>query len=294
MNKLLPLIICFFITGYTHAANDRAFAWQVISDNATVYLLGSIHFADKSFYPLRQEIEDAFARSDNLVVELDVNKIDADAYNRLLSQKGLYKDGTTVRDVISEKTWQRLQQHLDQLNIDYETIKHYRPGMLVLTLSSMQAMQMGFDPQLGVDAHFLHEAMTSSKNIIALETLEQQFNLFLDIPDGELLLKETLYSLEESETMMADMVRYWKQGDEAGMSKLLFEEAVADYPTFDKLYDSLLYERNRRMVSSIDAMLRQKTAQKMHYFVVVGSGHLIGQKGIVNLLKKSGYEVTRF
>ena len=206
MKKSLLSIICFFIFTYAHAANDKAFFWQVSSDAATVYLLGSIHFADKSFYPLRQEIKNAFSRAENLVVELDVNNIDADVYNRLLSQKGSYKDGKTIKDVISEKTWLQLQKRLDQLNINYDAIKKYRPGVLVLTLTAMQVMQMGLDPQLGIDIHFLLEATRQSKNIIELETMEQQINLFLNIPDAELLLKESLYSLDESELMMADMV----------------------------------------------------------------------------------------
>ena len=293
MKKLLLSIICFFVFAYAHAANDKAFFWQVTSDTATVYLLGSIHFADKSFYPLRQEIENAFSRCEYLVVELDVNKVDAEIYNSLLSQKGVYKDGKTIKDVISNETWLQLQKRLDQLNINYDVIKNYRPGVLVLTLTAMQVMHMGFDPQLGIDVHFLLEATRQAKNIIELETLEQQINLFLNIPDGELLLKESLYSLDESELMMANMVSYWKYGDETQMNKLLFEDAIEDYPVFSEIYDRLFYERNEQMTLKIDAMLKQKAAGKTFYFVVVGAGHLIGEKGIVNSLKEKGYDVKR-
>ena len=293
MKKLLLSIICFFVFAYAHAANDKAFFWQVTSDTATVYLLGSIHFADKSFYPLRQEIENAFSRCEYLVVELDVNKVDAEIYNSLLSQKGVYKDGKTIKDVISNETWLQLQKRLDQLNINYDVIKNYRPGVLVLTLTAMQVMHMGFDPQLGIDVHFLLEATRQAKNIIELETLEQQINLFLNIPDGELLLKESLYSLDESELMMANMVSYWKYGDETQMNKLLFEDAIEDYPAFSEIYDRLFYERNEQMTLKIDAMLKQKAAGKTFYFVVVGAGHLIGEQGIVNALKEKGYDVKR-
>ncbi len=294
MKKILLITLSFFVFTYAHAANDKAFVWEVNSDTATVYLAGSIHFADKSFYPLRQEIEDAFTRSEYLAVELDVNKIDPDAYNRLLSQKGVYKDGKTIKDVISAETWSQLQQRLNSLGINYDSIKNYKPGVLVLTLSAMQIMQMGFDPQLGIDVHFLLKAAQQSKKIIELESMEQQINLFLNIPDGELLLKESLYSLDESELIMADIVRYWKQGDESLMKKLLFEDAVEDYPAFSEIYDSLFYDRNKQMTSKIETMLKQKSAEKTYYFVVVGSGHLIGEQGIVNALRKNGYEVTRF
>ena len=289
--KKYYLLFLFFVSATVYAENDKAFFWQVKSDRATVYLMGSIHFADKSFYPLRKEIEDVFKKSDVLVVELDINNIDHNAYNRLLVEKGIYKDGSTIKDVISEKTWLQLEQRLEQLNISYDDIKNYKPGILVLTLSAMQVMQMGFDPELGIDVYFLNKAVSgfSAKQIIELETLSQQVDLFLNIPNGDLLLKESLYSLDESELMMADMVRYWKAGDEKKMNKLLFEDALNKYPAFTKIYDSLIYQRNHQMVSKIDEMLKQQGS----YFVVVGSGHVIGEKGIVNVLKEKGYEVER-
>lgn len=294
MKQLRWVILFFIVTGFAHAANDRTFAWQVTSGTANVYLLGSIHFADSSFYPLRKEIEDAFNAADTLVVELDINSIGAADYNSLLLQKGVYSDGTTIRDVISEQTWLELQQHLKQLNINYDALKSYRPGMLVLTLSSLQATHMGLDPQLGIDIHFMQQAKQQAKSVVALETLEQQFDLFLDVPDGDLLLKESLYMLDESGHMMTDLAFYWKQGDEGQMSRLLFEDAVKDYPAFSKIYDRLIYDRNRQMAVKIDAMLKQKAPGKASYFIVVGTGHLIGEQGIVNLLREKGYDVRRF
>ena len=78
MEKLFFIALSFFVLTLAQAENDRAFFWKVSTveggqDAATVYLMGSIHFADKSFYPLRKEIEQAFDQSDYLVVELDVN-----------------------------------------------------------------------------------------------------------------------------------------------------------------------------------------------------------------------------
>ncbi|MCK4674928.1 MAG: TraB/GumN family protein, partial [Gammaproteobacteria bacterium] len=253
MKKLFLSILCFFIFSYAHAANDKAFFWQVSSDATTVYLLGSIHFADKSFYPLRQEIEDAFNRSKYLVVELDTSQIDSDTYNQLVSQKGTYKKGKTIKDVVSKETWLRLRQQLQQLNIDYDNVKNLKPGMLVLTLSAIQAVQMGLNPQLGIDNHFLLKAVESpGKQIIELETLQQQISLFLNIPNAELLLQESLYSLDEAEMLMSELVRYWKQGDELKMNKLLFEDAIVQYPAFAEIYDRLFYQRNQQMTEKID------------------------------------------
>ena len=300
MRKGLLLALCFFFCSYASAENDRAFFWQVTSGQpgsaqATVYLMGSIHFADQSFYPLRADIEQAFDRSDYLAVELDVNSLDHDAYNRLISRKGLYPDGKSIKDAVSDETWQQLRERLRQLNVPYDSVKNYKPGVLVLTMTAIQIMQMGLDPQLGIDVYFLTKAaaLQPAKQVIELETMEQQLNLFIDIPDGNLLLKESLYSMAESESMMSEMVSYWKKGDDNAMDKLLFEDSLNDYPAFSAIYDSLFYARNRKMVSKIEQMLKQDGAAGKGYFVVVGSGHLIGKKGIVNALREKGYKIKR-
>jgi len=295
-------------SGAVYAENDKAFFWQInsgsASDETTVYLMGSIHFADNSFYPLRKEIEQAFDRSDYLAVELDINEADHAAYNNILAERGVFEGSKTIKDVIADDTWMQLRQRLSYLNVSYDAVKKYKPGIMVLTLSGLQVMKLGFDPELGIDAYFLAKAKQPNtksgskktiakkiigKNIIELESLEQQINLFLDIPDGDLLLKESLYSLDESQMLMAEIVRYWKTGDEKLMSKLLFEDALTDYPAFSDIYDKLFYDRNQQMTSKIIDMLESKGT----YFVVVGSGHLVGEKGVVNLLREKGYDAER-
>ena len=290
MKKLLIFVLSFFVVISAHSADDKAFIWEVSSDLNKVYLMGSIHFADDSFYPLRKEIDDAFERSKYLVVELDVNKINHEIYNKILLEKGSFRNGDTIEDVLSEDVWLKLRERLQTLNVDYDAVKYFKPGILVLTISAIQVSQMGFDAALGIDVYFLRKAeQQADKQIVELETLQQQLDLFINVPDGELLLKESLYSLEESDSFMADMMGLWKQGDEVKMNKLLFEDALDEYPAFSEIYDSLFYERNKQMTAKIDQMLKRGE----DYFVVVGSGHLIGDKGIVNALKEKGYTVKR-
>ena len=284
--SLFAVILCVSFNAF--AANDKAFLWEVENEAATVYLMGSIHFADSSFYPLREDIEKAFQHSRHLVVELDVNKIDANAYNRALAEKGTYTDGKTIRDHVSEETWLQLKQYLQRLNISYDAVKNYKPGVLVLILTAMQVIQLGFEPQYGIDVYFLDKAK-EVKNIIELETLEQQLKLFLDITDGELLLKESLYSLAQAESMMADIVNLWKQGDAKQMNKMLFEDALMDHPGFGEIYEQIFHSRNKAMTEKIEGMLKTDSI----YFVVVGSGHLVGDKGIVKVLRNKGYAVER-
>jgi hypothetical protein len=72
------------------------------------------------------------------------------------------------------------------------------------------------------------------------------------------------------------------------MESIISDAAAQDgsiAPLFRKLFD----ERNIKMTSKIQGYLNSGGT----YFVIVGSGHLIGERGVVELLKAKGYEVEQ-
>ena len=290
MQTLLKKLAIFLLSlTSVHAYNDRGLFWQVKSDNATVYLLGSIHYADESFYPLREEIERAFFSSDHLVVEINIDEQKAMRYRELIRQKGSYQGDRTIRDEISEETYRQLEYRLNRLGMPMHMVHKQKPGVLVLTLTAVQVMNMGLMPDLGIDAYFLRSASKINKNIIELETVDEQLDVFLNITDGDLLLREALFSLNEADMLMMDMIFCWKKGDEACLEGILFEDALSSYPSFVSIYDILFFKRNEDMANDIKTFLGSEGT----YFVVIGAGHLVGDKGIPKLLKKSGYKVRR-
>jgi len=59
---------------YESGRYSKGAFWKVSDENNTVYLLGSIHIADATLYPLSKEILNAYEKSDVLVVEADISK----------------------------------------------------------------------------------------------------------------------------------------------------------------------------------------------------------------------------
>lgn len=288
MIRKLLFLFCLCFSAQLIASEDRALFWQVESGDATVYLLGSIHYADKSFYPLRSEIENAFESSDVLVVEVEMDAASMSSYNDMMASKGTYPGDETIKDHVSGETYEALKARLKELGIPFEMVKKQKPGMLVLTLTAVNAMRLGLDPELGIDPYFISRAK-GKKKIIALETMEDQLGIFLDLPDGDLVLSESLHSIDESEELLKEVVAEWKRGDEKKLHKLLLEDALDEYPEFSSIYDRLIYQRNVTMAVSIEGYLKTKETS----FVVVGAGHFLGEKGIVRLLENSGYRVKR-
>jgi len=282
------ILFCLILLTNATASEDRAFFWQVKSGTATVYLLGSIHFADESFYPLRKKIEQAFEESDTLVVEIDMSAVDQRRYQRIISSKGTYEGNDTIKNHISADTYQQLKQNLRRLDMPLEEVEMYRPGIIVLMMTAADVTKMGYSPEMGIDVHFVNSAI-NRKKILSLETLEEQIDALLSISDEDLLLQEYFSSLSESKQLMTKTVEIWKRGDAEAMSALLFEDAIEKYPSFVSLYENLFFKRNDKMTEKIRTYLEKGGT----YFVVAGAGHLVGSSGIVKQLEQAGYRIKR-
>jgi uncharacterized protein YbaP (TraB family) len=103
------------------------------------------------------------------------------------------------------------------------------------------------------------------------------------------LLRLTLKDLQTTAREVDQAVRAWKSGDTKGMEAVM-TKSFQDDPKSAPLHEKLIVERNRKMVSTVEDYLKRKGA----YFVVVGAGHLTGEKGIIAELRKKGYPVEQF
>jgi hypothetical protein len=289
MKQLLCLLVLLLACS-VHAAQDRGLVWKLESATATVVLLGSIHYADESFYPLRADIEQAFEQADTLVVEVKMDEAAGHELRKLTHREGLYRGRETIRDHISDDTYTKLRAQLQQLEIPYAMVERQKPGILMLTLTSVQLMKQGFMPDRGIDAYFTRRAIDQGKHVLELESLAQQFDLILNLDAGELLLQETLTSFDEIDSTMQALVAGWKQGDEHQLNAVLFENMLQLYPSYANVYEALFYKRNIGMSASIEQYLKTSG----NYFVVIGAGHLVGDKSIISLLTSKGYRANRF
>ena len=76
----LGFIFVVFVLGLLGCSRHPAFydegsnlLWKISDNNSSVWILGSIHYADSSFYPLSKVIEQAFQESETLAVEMDIS-----------------------------------------------------------------------------------------------------------------------------------------------------------------------------------------------------------------------------
>ena len=269
----------------------KSLLYKVTSASSTVYILGSIHLARAEIYPLKNVIEEAYDKSDVLVVELDAESQSSARYlQSAMERLGTYPKGKTLRSELSESTYTALKSYTDKAGLPLKAMEKMRPWTVMLQLSMAEMLRLGYSPELGIDKYFLDRAKQERKCISALETIQEQMELLSrdDRAYQEKLLQYTLSSISEMEPMLDKLSSSWKNGDAKAMEKM-FLLSIRDDKSLKDIYDDLITKRNYRMTQKIESYLKTER----DYFVIVGAGHVIGKDGIVDLLKKRGYKVIQ-
>jgi len=266
--------------------------YKVISPSSTVYILGSIHLAKPELYPLPKAITSAYEESETLVLELDPSSAESMAtIQKTMMISGIYPPGKSLSTQLKPRTYKELKTYMSKINMDLGAMEQMRPWVVMLQLSIMEMMRLGYSPELGIDQHFLNMAKADHKPVIELETAAQQMALLSkdDKNFQDNLLYYTLKDMHELEPMLDEMFISWKNGDAEAFDKMM-SKSIKDDPSLIEIYDEIITKRNFSMTKRIKGFLKSTKT----YFVVVGSGHVVGDEGIVSLLRKSGYTVIQY
>ncbi|MEQ6354851.1 TraB/GumN family protein [Lysinibacillus sp. M3] len=274
----------------------KGVAWVVEDEDTTVYLLGSIHLGTPDLYPFDQKLVKAFDKADALLVEaniLDTKGLD------YYAKKAMYSDGTTLKDAVAPETYAKLEKVAKLYNLPMEQLTLQKPWTLSSTLAMLSTdNSFGMTPQEmamhGIDMYFLLNADLQKKPVIELEGMKAQVDMFDALsPEAQeqslvAVLDSIINPSEENQSkVLQEWFTSWKQGnvEEFAKSFQSMEGGTSEYN------EMLFGVRDEQMAKKIMNVLEEK---KGTYFVVVGSGHFLGEKSIRYHLEKDGYKVKPF
>ena len=256
---------------------------------AAFFLLGSVHLGDRRMLDLGDAVDEAFAASDELVVEIDLSRVQAREALELSQRYALLPPPKTVQDVVSEETWRALTDYLESRGLAREPFVGMKPWFLSFSIVQVELGRAGYQTDLGVDRLFIEDA-ASQKPIVALETVASQLAVLDAISPEvqELMLSDTLSRADSLAGETDQLVEAWSRGDEQRIHDLVFQD-LERTPELDGFYESVFFERNRQMAARLLELAKDGRMR----FVVLGAGHMVGEEGIPALLARSGYEVRR-
>ncbi len=263
----------------------KTFMWRVERDGTTVYLLGSIHAMKEDAYPLPAVIEEAFDSVDAVVFEIDMDEMGSAALEMLAA--GSLEASTTLEEVVGAATWADFSRRMRSAGFDPGVMQRFKPWMAALTLVAFEITKAGYNPSAGLDTYLWGRAGETGKQRLALETVAFQVGLFADMTPEQSLafLSYTLADLETMIPLLDEISAGWQTGNVASVE----EDLLDGFEEYPDLYRQMVTDRNRAWLQPIEELL----AGDRDVMVVVGSMHLVGEEGLVSLLREKGYVVTQ-
>ncbi len=268
-------------------ADPEYLAYRLKGENNTIYVAGSIHVGQPDFFPFTDEIEDAFESSDYLVVEVDLTTEENMNNAANIMEFAQLENGQTLDQVLSEELYLKLSETFADFGMPIENFNSFEPWFISILLPAFKITSLGYLEEFGVDKYFMNKAL-GNKEILELETFMDQIDLFRDM-DSEANLINTILTLPGTETMLKELVKAWKMGDEEKLNMLMHDEYKSEIFDTSDFYAKMFTERNIEMTEKIGKFLDDDK----DYFIVVGAGHLVGDDGIISLLEKDGFKAEK-
>lgn len=285
------VLLALLAAGCARAEPPVPLLWKVSDADNHLYLLGSFHLLQPEDYPLDPRIDAAFEDAERLVFELPPDEMAGGGLGQLMIDAARRGDGRRLQDELPPATWERLGDWAERRGHDLGRLQGFEAWYVSLLVSITEMQALGLDPSLGLDRHFGRRASTSGKPAEGLETGAMQIVLFdgMDAAQQLQALQEALQSPEEVERRVRELHAHWRAGDGEGLHAGTGARIREQYPA---LYERVNTERNRAWLPRLQVLLDEGGPDE-DALVVVGALHLLGEDGLVELLRAEGYTVER-
>ena len=281
---LLGLALAIWASSWADAESS---VWKVQKGDSVLYLGGTCHMLRASDYPLPPEYDRAYQAADTLVFETDIGQLQEPAMQQKLLAEAKYADGTTLDKHLSASTFDALSAYCASNRIPLQSFLQYKPSVLMVSLALVELMKLGVT-QKGVDLFFYERAKKDHKTTEGLETVDEQIRYIVSMSVGH-EDEFVVYSLEDMKSVKQQfdtVSAAWRRGDAKTLDELMVAELKTQWP---ELYRNVIVGRNKKWLPQIDRFQETPGTE----FILVGVGHLIGPDGVLEALKKKGYQVDK-
>ena len=249
------------------------------------HVLGSVHLGRPSTVQLPAAVEQAFARSQELVLEVAPEELAPERQVAQVERYARIAPPGSLRDRLSSDAFAALSRYFELRGESLEPYLRFEPWFLALQIDVREAERSGLDPEYGIDQHFARRARVP---VVGLETAEFQMRLLSELPPDvqELLLMDKLLRTDRAGRGVANLVDAWERGDDAELERIVYGP-LQETPRLAVFYERLVFGRNEDMARRLAGLARDGKRR----FVVIGAGHTVGARSVPLLLRDYGFQV---
>lgn len=259
----------------TNAENSTL--WEVSGNGLTQpsYIAGTCHIMCSQDFEIKPKVMKALEKSDNLVMEINYT----DPAEMTAMQK-MYQTDKKLSDQLSPEEAKELDKILADYGTDLKKMDN-SSSQALYALISMKAIPC---PQTEVklyEIELLKNALKSKKKVFGLEKVEDQMTSINKAYDLKAVIQQ-LKMGKEYEILLKKMITAFKKEDVQSLYTLFKDDKMMNA----EQEKTMLTDRNKNWAEKMPEMMKKESA-----FFAVGGAHLMGENGIIQLLKSKGYTV---
>jgi hypothetical protein len=264
---------------------EHGLLWRVEKPGlAPSYFFGTIHIDDERVLKLPPQVTQAFGRSRNFTMEM----LTDETAHRKFTRASRLGNGEDLSALLGPELFGKVVEKMQERGFPESATRKLKPWIVMITLLLPR------DRQVVILDYALYQiAQEQKKPVYQLETVEEQIETFDGMPMAVQigLLDSVVRHEEEIPDMTKALIRAYLDRDLGRMWDVNARFTALDPGTEalnEVFLERVLFARNERMTRTILPRLEQGGA-----FVAVGALHLYGERGILALLKRQGYRITR-
>jgi len=280
------LVVLLYLLSFSVQANeitseDRALFWSVHKQGKPAgYLLGTIHSEDPRVLDFSTDFLEKLKENNVFAMELVPDMAALARLTELMN----YPDGKSLESVIGQQRFAALVSAMSVYELPVNLINRMKPWAAMMTLSTPPP-ETGFFMDLSISLR----ASGSGMETIGLETIEQQLSFLQDMPmQMQLdLLDQAISEYGQVKQAHDEMVDAYLKDDLRVLQSLSDEQLTSVSGEAGDYFMAFgIRARNLRMAESLWPFLETSKV-----FIAVGALHLPGEDGLINLLRRRGYEL---
>jgi uncharacterized protein YbaP (TraB family) len=271
--------------------------WEISKKGTkTSYLYGTMHTSNKRVISMSSMADTQLDKCEVMAGELLLGESD------LMAMVGLmFMQDSTLEMLLPENKYRVVRKKLvEELGAMAALLEKVKPMFLVVMIEEQRnnkpsqdekdspMAMFGNGSKEPLDLYLQSKAKKKGKEVIGLETVEEQMSAFNTV------------SLKEQAEMLYQSLTNTNSDSEIEKGKTSMEKMLDLYyeQKIDSLYfittqslssvsnKKLLGERNATMATRMEKIMQNKSL-----FAAVGAAHLAGDEGLIELLRKKGYKV---
>ncbi len=282
MSALLVLAACA-TTQESELTTEHSRIWRFYQPGSadTNTLFGTIHVQDERAFGDEKLLRRLVPRHELLAIELHPDSLGSANLSNLISMQD-----TTLSDLISAADVILLDSTLKSaVGSGIESYSSIKPIFVaaLLTTGNMKA-----DRDLPLDMFVAQLGAEAGLELAGLETPTEQINAVAgtSLQEQAEILVGVLHDMDGQLELAESLINAFARHDLPALDSLL-QMSMGDTPTGKEINRRIFGERNKVMLERILGLL-----ERGRVFVAVGSGHLSGRGGLIDLLRRRGFLVT--